>query len=163
MEEFFFPPVKDSFLHLNFGFYPCDRIIYCDINLCLFYVPHLSPPASPFTSEIFWGKVKNRGCRKSCSLPVLKLFEGGGGGREGIAYKGEKKGESFPAYPKDPGGGEERETPTSNGDLVTACGECWLDCVINLRMLTTGLRAQSLLQSRLSPVGLKNEHLCVLC
>lgn len=51
-----------------------------------------------------------------------KLVEGGGGGREGIAYEGKEWGESFPAYLKKPGGGEERETPTSNGDLVAVCG-----------------------------------------
>ena len=42
-------------------------------------------------------------------------------------------------------------------------GDCWVVCVINLRMLTPGLWAHGLPQNRLGPAGLKGKHLCALC
>lgn len=58
----------DAFFNLNFGFYLHDRIIYCDVNLCLPYVPHPSPGPRPPISGMVCGKWSNRRCWNPCSL-----------------------------------------------------------------------------------------------
>lgn len=130
------------------------------ICACFMLLPY--PHSHHSTLEIFYGQVKKRGCRRSCSLQIPKFIERRKVEKV-ISCKGRKRGDSFSAYPKECRDGEEREIPASNGDSVALCGECWVVYVINLRMLTTGLWAPSLLQSTLSPVVLKCEHLCALC
>ena len=85
----------DAFFNTNFGFYLHDKIIYCDINLCLPCVPDLSPTHSRLSQECF---VAN-GTREVAGLPVLYKYPSlwkRGQVEKGWPIKVRREGNNFP-------------------------------------------------------------------
>lgn len=125
----------DAFFNTNFGFYLHDKIIYCDINLCLPCVPDLSPTHSHLSQECF---VAN-GTREVAGLPVLYKYPSlwkRGQVEKGWPIKVRREGNNFPQIRRSLKAERKGGFPPVMRSQWQGPGDCWAVHVMNLRMLT---------------------------